>query len=61
MKSFSNETLYFFLRKLGFYYILDLTTTVLALRVSSQKLTRHFVCNKRARSTGEPCTCDYDT
>ena len=42
MKSFSNETLNFFLRKFWDSYILDLAKTAWALRILSQKSTRNF-------------------
>ena len=43
MKSFSNETLNFFFRKLCLSYILDLAKTVWALRILSQEFSRNFV------------------
>ena len=43
MKSFSNETLNIFFRKLCFSYILDLAKPVWALRILSQKFTKNFV------------------
>ena len=42
MKSFSNEALIFFIRKIWACYILDLAKTVWALRILSQKSTRNF-------------------
>ena len=42
MKSFSNETLNLFFKKLWASYILDLAKTVWALRILSQKFSRNF-------------------
>ena len=44
MKSFSNETLNFFFRKLWLWtsYNLDLAKTVRAVQILSQKSTRNF-------------------
>ena len=51
MKSFSNETLNFFLRKFLFSYILDFDKTKWALRILPQLFTKKL-CNRRALSTG---------
>ena len=47
------NTTNFFFRNLCTSYILDLAKNVLALRTLPQ--------NKRALSTGDPCTCEYVT
>ena len=46
MKSFSNETLNFSIRKFCFSYILDLAKTVWALRILLQKFTRNAIINE---------------
>ena len=58
MKSFSNETLNFFFREFCYFYIFGSCQN----RMSSADLVAELhqkLCNKRAFSTGEPCTCEY--
>ena len=60
MKSFSNETLNFFLQKVLFVPHFGSCQN----RVSSANLVAQIhqkLCNRRALSTGEPCTCEYVT
>ena len=60
MKSFSNETLNFFLQKVLFLPHFGSCQN----RVSSANLVAQIhwkLCNRRALSTGEPCTCEYIT
>ena len=60
MKSFSNETLNFFLQKILFLPHLGSFQN----RVSSAILVAQIhqkLCNRRALSTGDPCTCEYLT
>ena len=60
MKSFSNETLNFFLQKVLFLLHFGSCQNCM----SSANLVAEIhqkLCNKRALSTGEPCTCEYVT
>ena len=60
MKSFSNETLNFFLQKvlflLHFGSCQNCMSSANLVAENHQKL-----CNRRVLSTGEPCTCEYVT
>ena len=55
MKSFSNETLNFFLQKVLFLLHFGSCQNCM----SSANHQKH--CNKRVLSTREPCTCEYVT
>ena len=60
MKSFSNETQDFFFREFCYFYIFGSCQNFM----SSANLVAELhqkLCNKRALSTGEPCTCEYVT
>ena len=60
MKSFSNETLNSSLQKILFLPLFGSRQN----RVSSANLDAQIyykLCNRRALSTGEPCTCEYVT
>ena len=60
MKSFSNETLNFFLQKVLFFLHFGSCQNC----VSSGNLVAGIhqkLCNKRVLSNGEPCTCEYVT
>ena len=60
MKSFSNETLNFFLQKVLFLLHFGSCQNCM----SSANLVAEIhqkLCNKRVLSTGEPCTCEYVT
>ena len=60
MKSFSNETLNFFLQKVLFLPHFGSCQN----RVSCANLVAQInqkLCNRRALSTGEPCTCENVT
>ena len=60
MKSFSHETLIFFLQKvlfvLHFGFCQNCMNSANLVAENHQKL-----CNRRVLSTGEPCTCEYVT
>ena len=60
MKSFSNETLNFFLQKVLFLpHFRSCQNRMSSANLVAQIHQKH--CNRRALSTGEPCTCEYVT
>ena len=60
MKSFSNETLIFFLQKvLGFLHFGSCQNCISSANLAAE--IHYKLWNKRALSTGEPCTCEYVT
>ena len=60
MKSFSNETLNFFLQEVLFIlYFGSCQNCMGSANLVAEIQQKHF--NKRVLSTGEPCTCEYVT
>ena len=60
MKSFSNETLNFLLQKVLF--LLHFGSYQNCMSFANLVAEIHYkLCNERALSTGEPCTCEYVT
>ena len=60
MKSFSNETLNFFLQKVLFLLHSGSCRNCMSSANLVVEIHQKF-CNKRVLSTGEPCTCEYVT
>ena len=58
MKSFSNETIIFFLHKVLFPLYFGSCQNCMSSANLGAELHQKL-CNKRALSTGEPCTCEY--
>ena len=59
MESFSNETLYFLQKVLGLLQFGSCQNCISSANLVAE--IHQKVWNKRALSTGEPCTCEYVT